>query len=198
MGVDLEPRASPACERPSRPSHGGPRRRQRWRICFQRSSGQRHDPAPLTPARHARQATNQTTYKTSMEANCVDLKARDPFRIAHYREARAAKAAQPQGEEPCRTSSNSTTWLDRRTGRGRRARPTHRSHRRRLALEPLESRALLSLTTWTVNSLGDTGTGSGTSGDLRYVITQADKTTGDNTINFSVTGRSRSTRPCRT
>jgi hypothetical protein len=28
----------------------------------------------------------------------------------------------------------------------------------------------------------------GTSGDLRYVLTQADQTTGDNTINFSVTG----------
>ena len=35
---------------------------------------------------------------------------------------------------------------------------------------------------------GDTGTGSGTSGDLPYVITQADKTPGDNTINFAVTG----------
>ena len=28
----------------------------------------------------------------------------------------------------------------------------------------------------------------GLSGDLRYAITQADQTTGDNTINFSVTG----------
>ena len=43
-------------------------------------------------------------------------------------------------------------------------------------------------TTWTVNSLGDTGTGLGTSGDLRYCITQADQTPGNNTINFSVTG----------
>jgi Right handed beta helix region/Dockerin type I domain len=83
---------------------------------------------------------------------------------------------------------STTTWLARRTGRGSTARPLHRSHRRRLTLEPLEGRALLSLTTWTVNSLGDTGTGSGTSGDLRYVITQADQTTGDNTINFAVTG----------
>jgi hypothetical protein len=58
-----------------------------------------------------------------------------------------------------------------------------------LTLEPLEGRALLSLTTWTVNSLGDTGTGTGTSGDLRYVITQADQTQGDNTINFAVTGQ---------
>ena len=55
-------------------------------------------------------------------------------------------------------------------------------------LESLEERALLSTTTWTVNSLGDTGSGSGTSGDLRYVITNADKTTGNNTIDFSVTG----------
>ncbi len=50
----------------------------------------------------------------------------------------------------------------------------------------LEGRALLS--TFTVNSLGDTGTGSGFSGDLRYVITQVDQTPGDNTINFAVTG----------
>jgi len=83
---------------------------------------------------------------------------------------------------------STTTWLARRTGRGSTARPPHRSHRRRLTLEPLEGRALLSLTTWTVNSLGDTGTGSGTSGDLRYAITQADQTPGDNTINFAVTG----------
>ena len=42
--------------------------------------------------------------------------------------------------------------------------------------------------TWTVNSLGDSGTGSGPLGDLRYVITQVDQTPGDNTINFGVTG----------
>src|SRR5271165_1071017 len=83
---------------------------------------------------------------------------------------------------------SSTTWLALRTGRGSPARPSYRSHRRRLTLEPLECRALLSLTTWTVNNLGDSATGSGTSGDLRYVITQADQTQGDNTINFAVTG----------
>ena len=44
------------------------------------------------------------------------------------------------------------------------------------------------LSTFIVNSLGDTGTGSGFSGDLRYVITQIDQTPGDNTINFAVTG----------
>ncbi len=83
---------------------------------------------------------------------------------------------------------STTTWLARRTGLSSAARPPHRSHRRRLTLEPLEGRALLSLTTWTVNSLGDSGTGTGTSGDLRYVITQADQTQGDNAINFAVTG----------
>ena len=50
---------------------------------------------------------------------------------------------------------STTTWLARRTARSSAARPPHRSHRRRLTLEPLEGRALLSLTTWTVNSLGD-------------------------------------------
>jgi hypothetical protein len=38
-------------------------------------------------------------------------------------------------------------------------------------LSRLEDRTLLSM--FTVNSLGDTGTGSGTTGDLRYCITQA-------------------------
>jgi hypothetical protein len=71
-------------------------------------------------------------------------------------------------------------------GYDRTSRQNHRSSRRRLLLEPLEERALLS--TWTVNSLGDDGTGSGASGDLRYCITQADQTLGDNTINFSVRG----------
>jgi Dockerin type I domain len=79
------------------------------------------------------------------------------------------------------------SWFARHAGRGPASRPHHQSTRRRLTLEPLEDRALLS--TFTVNSLGDTGTGSGLSGDLRYVITQADKTPGDNTIQFSVTGR---------
>src|SRR5271166_5966384 len=83
----------------------------------------------------------------------------------------------------------SATYLARHSVRAPASRPRHRHHsRRRLTLEPLEGRALLSSTTWTVNSLGDSGTGSGTSGDLRYVITQADQTTGNNTINFAVTG----------
>jgi hypothetical protein len=42
-------------------------------------------------------------------------------------------------------------------------------------------------TVYTVNSLGDTGSGSGTSGDLRYAITQANANPGS-TIVFSVTG----------
>jgi hypothetical protein len=50
------------------------------------------------------------------------------------------------------------TWLARRTGRGPAARPSQRSRRRSLALEPLEGRALLS--NLLVNgdfSLGNTG-----------------------------------------
>ena len=65
--------------------------------------------------------------------------------------------------------------------------PSHCSHRRRFTLEPLEG-LLLSLTTWLVNDPGDTGAGSGNSGDLRYVLTQSNQTEGDNTINFAVTG----------
>jgi hypothetical protein len=41
---------------------------------------------------------------------------------------------------------------------------------------------------FTVNSLGDTGAGSGTTGDLRYCVTQATLTGGSHTITFSVTG----------
>ena len=43
-------------------------------------------------------------------------------------------------------------------------------------------------TGYTVNSLGDTGAGSGTSGDLRYCITQTNAAGGTNVITFSVTG----------
>jgi Dockerin type I domain len=82
----------------------------------------------------------------------------------------------------------SATRFARRADRGLLNQTQHHSHLRRLSIEPLEDRALLSATIWTVNSLGDSGTGSGNLGDLRYVITQADQTTGDNTINFSVTG----------
>ena len=47
-------------------------------------------------------------------------------------------------------------------------------HSRRLwVLEGLEERVLLSPTLYTVNAITDTGAGSGTAGDLRYVINQA-------------------------
>jgi hypothetical protein len=76
--------------------------------------------------------------------------------------------------------------LRARRGKASGTIPHRHRGRRSLLVEGLEHRTLLS--TFTVNSLGDTGSGSGTSGDLRYCITQADATTGDNTINFSVTG----------
>ena len=78
------------------------------------------------------------------------------------------------------------SWFGRRAVRGPASRQRHQRPSRMLTVEALEGRALLS--TFTVNSLGDTGTGSGTSGDLRYAITQADQTPGDNTIKFTVTG----------
>jgi hypothetical protein len=74
----------------------------------------------------------------------------------------------------------------RRADRATRGRPDHKHPRRRLTVEPLEERALLS--TWLVNSLGDAGAGSGRAGDLRYVITQINQLGGDNLVNFSVTG----------
>jgi hypothetical protein len=55
--------------------------------------------------------------------------------------------------------------------------PRPGAHRRRLScIEDLEPRALLSggaPTVYSVDSLSDTGTGSGTAGDLRYCVTQA-------------------------
>ena len=49
----------------------------------------------------------------------------------------------------------------------------------------LEERTLLS--TFTVNSTGDSGSGSGLIGDLRYCITQANSAGGDETITFDST-----------
>src|SRR5215831_16207832 len=61
--------------------------------------------------------------------------------------------------------------------------------RQRWRLQPtllaLEDRRLLS--TFTVNSTGDTGAGSGLVGDLRYCITQANSAGGDETIDFDST-----------
>ncbi len=78
----------------------------------------------------------------------------------------------------------------------RRRRPGHRfaiaSHavhhhrlRRRPVLEVLEGRVVL--TTFTVNSLGDAGSGSNGSGDLRYCINQANANDQANTIVFDST-----------
>jgi hypothetical protein len=46
---------------------------------------------------------------------------------------------------------------------------------RKLFLEILEDRTVLSPLLLTVNSLGDAGTGTGTTGDLRYCITLANQ-----------------------
>ena len=61
----------------------------------------------------------------------------------------------------------------------------HHRRRRRPVLEVLEGRALLA--TFTVNSLGDAGSGSGDSGDLRYCINQANANDQANTIVFDST-----------
>ena len=50
----------------------------------------------------------------------------------------------------------------------------------RLLLQPLEDRTAPA--NFTVNALTDTGAGSGTSGDLRYCISQSNATPGPNTI----------------
>src|SRR6516164_10925062 len=61
---------------------------------------------------------------------------------------------------------------------------TARSARTRLWVTPLEDRTVP--TAYTVNATTDTGTGSGTTGDLRYCITQATAAAG-NSINFDTT-----------
>ena len=58
-------------------------------------------------------------------------------------------------------------------------------HRVRPVLEALEDRWVPS--TFTVNSTGDTGAGSGLMGDLRYCITQANADGASNTITFDPT-----------
>jgi hypothetical protein len=57
--------------------------------------------------------------------------------------------------------------------------------RYRPSLEILEDRTLLS--NYTVNSLGDAGTGTGNSGDLRFCINQANSNSQANTIAFDST-----------
>jgi predicted outer membrane repeat protein len=71
-------------------------------------------------------------------------------------------------------------------GLGKRRRAGNR-HSRVWSPEGLEDRVLLSGLTYTVDRLTDTGAGSGTSGDLRYTMIQADANPGS-TIQFGVTG----------
>jgi hypothetical protein len=74
----------------------------------------------------------------------------------------------------------------RTPSRKKRPAPSIRRRSRffRPRLEILEGRTLLS--TYTVDALTDTGSGSGLTGDLRYCITKA--TSGQDTITFGVTG----------
>jgi hypothetical protein len=73
------------------------------------------------------------------------------------------------------------TWNRSIRQRGRSNGPARRWAR--LRLDQLEERAVPA--TFQVNSLGDTGAGSGTTGDLRYAINQSNGTPGANTITFA-------------
>ena len=79
-----------------------------------------------------------------------------------------------------------TSMFSRRRLEGRFAFPSHAVHHhrrcRRPVLEILEGRVVLA--TFTVNSVGDAGIGSGDSGDLRYCINQANANDQANTIVF--------------
>src|SRR5262249_967936 len=78
------------------------------------------------------------------------------------------------------------SWIRRlfaRTTRTVRRAPARR--RSRPALEILEDRVLLSV--FTVDRLGETGAGSGNSGDLRYCIVNANSNNQANTIQFDAT-----------
>jgi hypothetical protein len=65
--------------------------------------------------------------------------------------------------------------VPRLAGPRRRPRPSRVASRRRPLIEALEDRSLLS--TWLVDGLGDAGLGSGTSGDLRWAVAQANADT---------------------
>jgi hypothetical protein len=74
-----------------------------------------------------------------------------------------------------------------------RRRPAPPRPRSRLSVEALEDRTLLS--TFVVDRLTDTGAGTGLTGDLRYCLTQANASPGDDTITFAVTGTINLTGP---
>ena len=76
---------------------------------------------------------------------------------------------------------------ERRPGNGAAPVPGRGRRGRDWAPEGLEDRVLLSGLTYTVDATTDTGAGSGTSGDLRYAITQANSNPGS-TIQFGVSG----------
>jgi len=77
----------------------------------------------------------------------------------------------------------SRTWIRRLFAPAPRTRRNEPA-RFRPRLEALEDRCVP--TTFTVNSTGDSGAGSGLTGDLRYCITQANAAGGTNTIDFSL------------
>ena len=79
-----------------------------------------------------------------------------------------------------------STWAPRHT----RKPSGQRRSRRQWAPEGLEDRVLLAATIYTVNAITDTGAGSGTTGDLRYCINQANANPNKdgNLIQFAVTG----------
>jgi hypothetical protein len=64
-----------------------------------------------------------------------------------------------------------SSWLPKK----QRSPAPHRRSTVRPTLEALEGRWLPSALTFTVNSLGDSGTGIGTTGDLRYCINLANQ-----------------------
>ena len=79
---------------------------------------------------------------------------------------------------------NDKAAMEQRRG-GRRTVEARKRRRVLPTVLTLEGRQLLS--TFTVNSTGDSGSGSGLAGDLRYCITQANSDGGDETIVFDKT-----------